>query len=443
MYQYKALTSHIRDATILSQHSANGVKMTGEKQPRRSVNRRFYRQLKAELEVWKQQGIVTREQADTVLSQYVVVSPLYGKLIVTLVTLGAILAGVGVILFVSANWQEIPRVGKILLLMALVVATYLPGYWLKYERDFPRAGEALIFVGAMVFGAAIFMVGQQYHMPVDDPRLMGWWFVGVIPVAYFTRSREVLALAILAALGGLGYKTAQWLGGLRYEHYAFFAFYLVLGLALYGIGSVHSRFQRLKYCTPNYQGFGLIVLLGVMFIMSFKDIYSESALTNWDFLALPSVFTITFHIAAAIAVVCAVWCFAIDANRRHLSYKLSTDLFATIFLVVISYLALVLPFTSPAAYAVIFNIVLFAVIFGLIFLGYFRGVSSLVNIALIFFGLAVIGRYFDFAWELLPRSVFFIIGGFLLLGVGILLERLRRKTLQQMHAVEVVDESET
>jgi uncharacterized membrane protein len=322
------------------------------------------------------------------------------------------------------------------------VATYLSGYWLKYEKSFPRAGGALIFVGAMVFGATIFLVGQQYHMPVDDPKLLTWWFVGVIPVAYFARSKAVLTLAILAALGGLGYKTAQWLDGVRYEYYAFFAFYLMLGLVLYGVGSVHSRFKNLKYYTPRYQGFGLILLFGVMYVMSFKGIYRESALTNWDFLALPSVFVVTFHIAAALVVICAIWGFALDLNRKHLSYKLSSDLVAMGFFVAIGYLALVMPFTSPASYAVIFNLVLFAGIFGLIFLGYFRGVSSLVNIALIFFGLAVIGRYFDLTWELLPRSVFFILGGFLLLGGGMLLERLRRKTLQQMQAVEVVDESE-
>jgi len=417
--------------------------MAEERQPRRSVNRRFYKQLQTELEAWRQHGTVTAEQAEAILSQYVVVSPLYGRLIVILVTLGAILAGVGIILFVSANWQEIPRVGKIVLLMALVVAVYFLGYWLKYEKDFPRAGGALILVGAMVFGAAIFLVGQQYHMPVDDPRLLTWWFVGVIPVAYFTRSKAILTLAILAALGALGYKTAQWFEGVRYEQYAFFAFYLVLGLVLYGIGSLHSRFERLEYYTPRYQVFGLILLFGIMYVLSFKDIYNERALTAWDFLMLPSAFAVAFHIAAALAVICTIWGLFIDVNRKRLSFQLSSDLAAIVLFVAIGYLLLGLPFTSPIYYAVIFNLLLFAGIIGLIFLGYFRGFSSLVNIALVFFGLAVIGRYFDLTWELLPRSLFFILGGFLLLGGGILLERFRRKTLQQMQAVEVTDESET
>jgi uncharacterized membrane protein len=417
--------------------------MAEEKPARRSVSRKFYQQLQSELQNWKQNGTVTSEQADDILAQYVVVSPLYGRLIVVLVTLGAILAGVGVIIFIAANWQEIPRIAKLVMLLVLVAGAYYAGYWLKYRRDFPRTGGAIIFVGAMIFGAGLFLIGQQYHMPIDDPKLLGWWFVGVLPLAYLTRSRAILTLAILAALGGLGYKTGHWLRGVSEGHYAVLAFYLMLGAALYTIGAVHSRFRRLKYYTPYYQIFGLILMLIVMYIISFKGIYSNDALTRWDFTQLPLEFAISFHIAAAIAIAGVIWSLAIDVRQKQISGRLTSDLAGIIIVIMMGYLALFLPFETRTPYITIFNIILFAGILGLIFLGYFQGAGWLVNIALVFFGLFVIGRYFDLAWGLLPRSVFFIVGGLILLGVGILLERLRRKTLQQMHAVEVTDESET
>jgi uncharacterized membrane protein len=417
--------------------------MTEETPQRRSVSRKFYKQLQTEIQTWKQLGTITAEQAEVILGHYVVVSPLYGRLIVILVTLGAILAGVGVIIFVSANWQEIPRIGKIVLLLVLVIAAYLAGYWLKYEKDFPRAGAAIIFVGAMIFGAALFLIGQQYHMPVDDPKLLTWWWVGVLPVAYFTRSKAVLTLAILAALGGLGYKTGSWLEGISNSQYAFFAFYLLLGLALYSIGSVHSRYQRTKYYTPRYQIFGLLVILIILYIVSFKGVYNESTLATWYFSELPLGFVITFHIAAGVAIAGAIWGFIIDVNQRKTSGAQTGDLAGIIIIIALAYTAIYLPFSSPVSYAIVFNLLLLAGILGLIFLGYFQGTGYLVNIALVFFGLLVIGRYFDFTWDLLPRSVFFIVGGLLLLGVGILLERLRRRTLRQMHAIEVTDESET
>jgi uncharacterized membrane protein len=416
--------------------------MTEEGQPRRSVSRKFYKQLESELETWKQQGTVTSKQAETILSNYVVVSPLYGRIIVILVTLGAILAGVGIILFVSANWQVIPRPWKLALFLAMVITILLPGYWLKYEKNFPRAGGALLLVGALVFGAAVFLVGQQYHMPVDDPALLIWWLIGIIPLAYFTRSRAILTIAILIALLGLGYKTSDWLN-VSSQTYAFLPFYLMLGLVLYGLGSIHQRFDRLRFYTSRYQSFGLTLIFIVLYIFSFKFIYGDSIPLDLKSLDLPAAFVRAFHISAALAIICAVGSFAIDVTRKRLSYIFSSDLAIIVFFVAMGYVALFLPFQNPASYAVLFNLVLFAGIVGLVFLGYFRGRSYFINIALIFFGIAVVSRYFEFTWDLLPRSVFFILGGVLLLGGGILLERLRRRTLRQMRAIEVVDESET
>jgi uncharacterized membrane protein len=417
--------------------------MTEGMQPRRGVNRKFRQQLETEVKAWEQDGTITSEQSRNILSKYVVVSPLYGKLVVIIATLGAILTGVGIILFVSANWQEIPRIGKLVLLIALVLVTYFIGYWLKYERDFPRIGGALIFVGTMVFGAAIFLVGQQYDMPVDDPRLLTWWFLGVIPLAYFTRSKAVLTLAILAALGGLGYKAANWLEDVRYGQYAVFAFYLVLGLALYGIGSVHNWFERLRLYTSRYQIFGLILVFGVLYVLSFKGFYWDRAMDKFDASQLPTQFIVTFSIAAAIAVLSTLYSLFRYIKNKQLSGAYYCDLLAAIALTAVGYLALYLPFSSPTTYAVIFNVVMFALVFGLLFIGYFREVQYLVNLALVFFGLGVIGRYFDLTWELLPRSVFFVVGGLLLLVGGWLLERLRRKTLEKMRAQEVSYENET
>lgn len=416
--------------------------MTEEKPARRSVSRHFYNQLQTELQNWKRNGMVTAEQADSILGQYVVVSPLYGRLIVILVTLGAILAGAGVIILVSANWQEIPRLAKMALALVLVAGSYYSGYWLKYEKGYTRAGGAIIFVGAMIFGASLFLIGQQYHMPVDDPRLLGWWFIGVIPVAYFTRSKAVLTLAILAALAGLGYKTGDWLQGISDVQYAFLAFYLLLGVGLYSIATIHLRYPRLKYYSPRYQIFGLILLLLMLYVLSFRDLFNNSTLSHWDFNSLPLVFIIVFHIAAAVAVGGSIWSLALDTSRKQVSGTRSGDLAGIIVVTLTGYLALFLPFLSPVSYTIIFNVVLLAAILGLIFLGYFQGVGYLVNIGLFFFGLMVIGRYFDLTWDLLPRSAFFIVGGLLLLGVGILLERLRRRTLKQMHAIEVTDENE-
>jgi uncharacterized membrane protein len=75
------------------------------------------------------------------------------------------------------------------------------------------------------------------------------------------------------------------------------------------------------------------------------------------------------------------------------------------------------------------NIIYALAIIGMIVLGYIRRHTAYINIGLLFFVLDVLARYFDFFWKLLPRSIFFIMGGIILLLGGVLLEKKRRKIL--------------
>jgi uncharacterized membrane protein len=82
------------------------------------------------------------------------------------------------------------------------------------------------------------------------------------------------------------------------------------------------------------------------------------------------------------------------------------------------------------------NIVFAAAIIGTIVLGYMKRYTPYINIGLLFLVLDVIARYFDFFWKLLPRSVFFIVGGLILLLGGVFLEKKRRKVLASFNMRE-------
>ena len=91
-----------------------------------------------------------------------------------------------------------------------------------------------------------------------------------------------------------------------------------------------------------------------------------------------------------------------------------------------------------AIFPLLFNALFFLSALGLIFAGYLRGQQALVNGALAFFALGVISRYFELSWDLLDRSIVFLVGGFILLALGFLLERGRRKVIQRMVAMETL-----
>ena len=106
-------------------------------------------------------------------------------------------------------------------------------------------------------------------------------------------------------------------------------------------------------------------------------------------------------------------------------------LFSFILLIAV-FLLIFLPGESDLTYPLIFNVLLLFGIVGLVFGGYFGSREAWINIALIFFGVDVFARYFEFSFDLFDRSLVFIGAGSILLAGGFLLERGRRKVMERI-----------
>jgi uncharacterized membrane protein len=92
------------------------------------------------------------------------------------------------------------------------------------------------------------------------------------------------------------------------------------------------------------------------------------------------------------------------------------------------------PFDSPGAYALVFNVVLLAAVLWAVVLGIWTRQEPLINLALVFFAIQVLARYFDFFFALFDRSLVFIGAGVLLLGGGWLIDRSRRLLIARIQA---------
>jgi uncharacterized membrane protein len=62
---------------------------------------------------------------------------------------------------------------------------------------------------------------------------------------------------------------------------------------------------------------------------------------------------------------------------------------------------------------------------------------KLIGIGMTWLEIFILARYFDFFWDLLPRSVFFIFAGIILVMGGVALEK-KRKQLQSQFAAKSV-----
>jgi uncharacterized membrane protein len=396
---------------------------------------------------WQRQGIITAEEATAIFAYYQVpqgalrARSAYARLIAVLATLGAILVGVGAILFIASNWQDMPKFGKLALIMGGIAAAYTIGYWLRYESSYPRIGTGIIFLGTLLFGAGIFLVGQAYHMKANDPNLLFWWSIGVLPLAYFARSRAILSLAILAALGGLGWRAGSWLEEMDASVSFVVAFYAVLGPATYALGTLHARFARTDYYATNYNTIGLLVTFFALYLLSFEFVAKE--LLGGSYGQQPEItdgFLMATIIATVVAVTSMAASLALSALRREDRRTLLAEAIAMVAVMGSAYLFMLLPFDTAAPYIALANLVLFAVIMGAIVAGFLTRRGALVNLGIAFFALDAISRYVDVAWGMLDTSLFFMLGGVLLLGGGFLLERARRRLMERFMLVEVPDE---
>jgi uncharacterized membrane protein len=241
----------------------------------------FHRKLQEETEVWLRENIITPEQREKILARYQRLKEADekagpGRLVTTITILGSILIGVGVILFMAANWSEIPRWGKLGIIFSSMLGSYGLGYYLRYGREsFPKAGAALILLGSIIFGAGIFLIAQIYHISVHYPNGPLMWGLGVLPLAYLLGFRTILTLAIIDLLIWLGMESSFHLSLAYGGVLSFVTLYLASGISLWSIGLMHRGSGSLRKLSSPYIVLGVLLTFSAGYVLTF-DVFRAS-----------------------------------------------------------------------------------------------------------------------------------------------------------------------
>lgn len=402
----------------------------------------FVRRLEKEAEAWVSDGHISQEQKEKILGRYGRLKEGgeragHGKLITALSVLGAILVGLGVILFVASNWSRIPKIGKLSIIYLSLIASYASGFYLRHERgNYPRIGASLMLLGSFIFGAGIYLVAQIYHISVHFPNGPLMWAVGVLPLAYLLGLRSILSLALLDLLMWLGMEAPFHVSGSPFDTFpSLVTLYLLAGLSLWAAGAAH-RGTPLKKLSGPYTVIGAFAAFLAGFIFTFRDFY---------FYAIPgddSLLVFYIPLAAVLIISVMVRMFKPGEKDKGLSIEM-------ICLSLVAALALygalsgyhfygkmprgaALITFRPSFYFITTNVIFALGVALMITLGYLRRYTPFINIGLVFFVLDAAARYFDLFWKLLPKSVFFMVGGAALLAGGFFLEKKRRKVLMDL-----------
>ena len=125
------------------------------------------------------------------------------RIIRIIVTIGAILVGVGIFSFIAANWQEMGKVMKILIIVIAMISSYTGGWFLREKWHYEKTGEALFLLGAIIYGAGIFLIAQMFHTRGNWPDGFILWMIGTIVMAFGADSFSLFYLAIPVGIAAI------------------------------------------------------------------------------------------------------------------------------------------------------------------------------------------------------------------------------------------------
>ncbi|WP_072396649.1 DUF2157 domain-containing protein [Hyphomicrobium sp. CS1GBMeth3] len=113
-----------------------------------------------------------------------------------LAILSAVLIGFAIMSFVAANWQDMPRIMRLGMLVAALWAAYgLAGFLAR--RGMPGFASAAILLGVAIFGGSIMLVSQMYHMDGNPADAVLLWAGGALLAGVVLRSNPSLAFAMV------------------------------------------------------------------------------------------------------------------------------------------------------------------------------------------------------------------------------------------------------
>jgi uncharacterized membrane protein len=161
------------------------------------MSERTYRErLEADLSRWQTEGLLPPASADAIRATLRPVPE--GITIATVVGIvGGLLIAAAFLAFIAANWTAIARPLRFAILLAGIVGAYgAAAVFDRAERN--HLADLSAGVGSIIFGAAIALVGQMYHLGDDFAGGLLLWGSGALAAAALTGSHSALAVALAA-----------------------------------------------------------------------------------------------------------------------------------------------------------------------------------------------------------------------------------------------------
>jgi len=373
------------------------------------------------------------------------------KLFTVFGILGAILIGLGLILIIAHNWDELSRLTKtIFAFIPLLIGQVLCGYTLLKKQDNVAWREGSTIFLFLTVGASISLVSQIYNIPGNLSSFLLTWILVCIPLVYIMKS-SITSLFCIVGITYYACETGYWthpsedtylywllllailphyyqlykkrpesnsmifhnwlipisivisLGTLSHRHDEFmFIAYFSLFACLYILGNTSFFFQQ-KLRNNAYKILGSLGTLILLLVLSFDWFWSE--LRNKVFHFNELISSPEFILSAGLTVLAGLLLYMQQKNKRLLSIK-------PISLVFIFFIYAFISGLSSSIAMLLINLYVFTIGILTIREGAKKDHLGILNFGLLIITALVTCRFFD-------ESLSFVIRGILFVSVGL------------------------
>lgn len=404
------------------------------------------------MELWIERGWVTPANAQAILASSSGEAATR-RIPQILALLGAVLIGFAAMSFVAANWAEIPKLVKLMLLFAALWAAWGAAFIL-HQRGYPAYAEAAVVGGIALFGGNIMLIAQIYHVDAGAPGWVLLWSLVALAAAWALPSRAALAISVLLTIIWSAWSpptahTPHWLfflpwaaalalairlswlpglhlallsawvwAGLNGEPLAsiigcsrgdLVVIYVLVALALWLFGMRASR--RSMRFGAVLEAYGVVVAFALIWILQVLPAESGAGFV-WTVLTLIGL--------AAIGVL---------AWRELLADRLSLRDLAGIVAFGLGAALYPLFAASAGTVAWVYAALFIALSVWLIAYGTARNNRFAINAGFTVFTIEILYLYFQTLGTLLGTAAFFALGGVILIAGSLLMARIRRRVV--------------
>jgi uncharacterized membrane protein len=352
-----------------------------------------------------------------------------------LVFVGSLLIGGGLLLFIASQWGEQSPTFRLILLVGIYAAVVGAAALADWQR-LETTASGLWFVASITAGVNIFLIGQIFNLPLNYWQGTLLWLIVTLAMGWASPSLAqgwLAAVLFVLTLGWVSVPSSrffdQW--AFLWESSGVKALLPLVGLALIS-GSVLVKATDFEFLLRPARSLGALLIAVPITVSTF---HPE---------AFVFIFRVDFRVCHAVVIFASGLVLALGWFRRPnplLGYTLvvvGAVLAALLPQVVdsnnrsdtISWLAD--PFQDSELLFGIYTAVIFALALVAIIVGQKYRVPALVNAGITIVAVLTISIYIGRLAGALPTSIAVLLGGVLLVGGAVFLERKRRDLLLEV-----------